>query len=75
MKKYPKITNIILGAARRDGYTGKSLSARVGIPYPTFVRRLSDPGSWRMCELKAVCRMISFLPDEAEILRKEIGIA
>lgn len=74
MKKYPKITTIILGAAARNGYNAKSLAERTGIPCPTFNRRLDNPGGWRVYELKAVCRVISFLKDEIEIIRKEIGI-
>ncbi len=68
MKKYPQITNALLGAIKRAGYTGMSITKKTGIPYPTFNRRLRDPGSWRICELKALFKWVEL--NESE--RKEV---
>lgn len=70
MKKYPQITNIILGAMARNGYTAKELSEVTGLPYATLMtQRFNDPGSWRFYEFGAVQRHIQFLPDEIEMIK------
>lgn len=75
MKKYPLFTRTILGAARREGYTAQSLAKTAGIPPATFNRRLDDPGSWSLCEIRAVIRLINLNESEKETMRKEVEIA
>lgn len=70
----PEITKILIGAAARSGYSMRSLAKVVGIKYPTLNRRLADPGGWRLFEIKAICRHIDFMPDEAKVIRKEVGL-
>ena len=72
--KKPVISSVFLGAFRRAGYSVRGLSTATGIVYPTFIRRLEDPGSWRVYELKAIFKLIEFMPDEIEIIKKEVGL-
>ena len=74
MKKYHKFTQIIQGAAKRDGYSIRSLSKMTGIPYPTFIKRLADPGMWRFCEIQGLFSLLNFYPDEEKEIRKELGL-
>lgn len=75
MKKYPLFTRTILGAAKREGYTARSLAKAAGIPPATFNRRLDDPGSWSLCEIKSVIRLIKPNDSEKQTIRKEVEIA
>ena len=72
--RVPLLSKTIKGASSRAGYSIRSLSKEVGIPYPTFITRLRDPGGWRVCELKAVFRKLDLNPNEVEEVGKEIGI-
>lgn len=70
----PEFSKILIGAAARSGYSMRSLANAVGIKYITMNRRLADPGGWRLFEIKAICRLIEFMPDEEKVLRKEVGL-
>ena len=72
MKKYPKISTTLLGAMKREGFSVKEMSESTGIPYPTFIRRLSNPGGWRLYELQGIFRQISLNQSEREEIRKEV---
>ena len=74
MKRKPRISQLIKGAAARCNYSMLSLSIATGIPYATLNRRLENPGGWKLCELSAVFKKIVFLPEEAEEIRKEVGL-
>ena len=70
--KAPLLTRIIKGAAARSGYSMRQLARETGIPYQTIMQnRLSDPGSWRLCEIWAIVRVLEFTDDE---LMEVIGI-
>lgn len=66
------ITAVIRGAAHRNGMPFTDLSRRSGIPYQTLMYRLKNPGTWKFMEWAVMLREINFLPDELEIIRKEI---
>jgi hypothetical protein len=74
MKKYPLFTRTILGAAKREGYSALSLAKATGIPPATFNRRLDDPGSWSICEIRTVVILINPNECEKQIIGKEVGI-
>lgn len=63
--KIPRITRIIKGAAARSEYSMRQLARETGIPYQTLMQnRLPDPGSWRLCEIWAIVRVLEFTDDE-----------
>ena len=72
MKKYPKITNCIRGAVRKNGYSDKEFSELIGMPYQTLQIRWRDPGSWRFYEWGAVKRRISFTADDLKEISEAI---
>ena len=67
-----EITTTIKGAMERNKITGRLLSRRTGIRYGTIQYRWRNPGTWKLCEMSALLKNIEFLPDEIEILRKEV---
>ena len=66
------IAAIIKGATTRDGNNLTILSRLTGIPYQTLVYRLKHPETLRFGEWGTIQRNVSFLPDELEIIRKEV---
>lgn len=70
--KTPTLTSTLKGAAARCGYSMRALAKATGIPYQTIMQnRLPDPGSWRLCEIWAIVRVLEFTDDE---LMEVIGI-
>lgn len=70
--KYPKITNYIRGAVRRNEMTDTELAERTGIPYQTLQKRYRNPALWRFCEWGAVLRHVVFTEEELKAIGKEV---
>ena len=66
------ITATIKGAMDRNGLDGLHLSKITGIRYSTLNYRWTHPGTWRLIEWSALLKTIDFLPDEMELIGKEV---
>lgn len=72
MARFPKITNYIKGAVKREFSNEKEFSKAVGIPYQTLQDRWRKPGSWKLYEIAAVLRNVSFMQEEIQSITKEL---
>ena len=70
--KYPKITNIIRGAARREGFNDVELSRVTGIAFSTLQHRYRAPGTWRLFEVGSLLRHVSFSNEELKEIRGQL---
>lgn len=66
------ITATIKGAMSRNGVTALRLAKLTGINYNTIQYRWKNPGSWKLVEWSALQRHLDFLPDEMELIRREV---
>ena len=66
------ITATIKGAMRRNGFTALRLEKLTGINYNTIQYRWKNHGSWKLIEWSALQRHLDLLPDEMELIRREV---
>ena len=64
-----KITDIIKGAAEREGLTAVELGKTIGMPISTLKYRFSNPGTWRLYEIGSLLRHVNFFDEELKEIR------
>lgn len=66
------ITTTIKGAMKRNNINGRLLSRITGIRYGTLQYRWRNPSTWNFGEWAALQNNIDFLPDELNLIGKEV---
>lgn len=69
---FPKATNILRGAVKREGYTDTRFSKVTGIPMATLQYRYRNPGTWRVCEIGTILRLVDFNESELKGMKEAL---
>jgi len=69
---FPKATNILRGAVRREGYTDTRFSRATGIPMATLQYRYRNPGTWRVYEIGTILRLVDFNESELKGMKEAL---